>query len=219
MTGVEPRSTPRRLGRPPTTVDGQTVRQRLVDAARDLFAAKGFEGTSVQEVVDAAGVTKGAMYHYFASKDDLLYEIYARVLRMQLERLQVVAGGDAPVAERLRTAAADVVATTTENLSSTVIFFRSLHQLSAQKQREVRAERRRYHETFREIVLEGQGSGDFRAGLDPDLVVDYFFGAVHHHARPWPTSDPGEFRLPQRPRDRMTAIPCRARIITALWFG
>ena len=159
-----------------------------MDAARDLFAEKGFEGTSVQDVVDRAGVTKGAMYHHFGSKEDLLFEIYARVLRMQLERLQAVAQGDAPVAERLSTAAADVVATTTENLSSMVIFFRSLHQLGPEKQRDVRAQRRRYHEAFRAIVVEGQEGGVFRAELDPDLVVDYFFGAVHHLPTWWSPS-------------------------------
>ena len=46
--------------------------ERLLRAATTLFAEHGFDGTSVQEIVEAAGVTKGAMYHYFASKEDLL---------------------------------------------------------------------------------------------------------------------------------------------------
>src|SRR5690349_10764613 len=99
----------RRLGRPPMTVNGQTVPERLVEAALRLFAERGFEGTSVQDVVTAAGVTKGAMYHYFGAKDDLLAEIYARVLRMQMERLTAFVEQDVPVAERLFNAAADVV--------------------------------------------------------------------------------------------------------------
>ena len=68
--------------------------ERLLAVATRLFAEKGFEGTSVQEIVAAAGVTKGAMYHYFASKDDLLYEIYHRLLVMQTNRLQQFAGGE-----------------------------------------------------------------------------------------------------------------------------
>ena len=59
------------------------VRDQVAQAAVELFAEKGYANTSVQEVVERAGVTKGAMYHYFGSKDDLLYEIYARVLREQ----------------------------------------------------------------------------------------------------------------------------------------
>jgi len=175
----------RRLGRPPATVDGQTVPERLLEAALGLFAENGYEGTSVQDVVAAAGVTKGAMYHYFSSKDDLLHEIYARVLRMQTERLEKVVAQELPIAERVHAAAEDVVRTTIENLESTTIFFRSLHQLDAENQRTVRRQRRRYHELFRSMVVAGQQSGAFRDDIDAELAVDYFFGSVHHLPMWW----------------------------------
>jgi AcrR family transcriptional regulator len=175
----------RRTGRPPSTVDGRTVPQRLLNVAQTLFAEKGFDRTSVQDVVVAAGVTKGGMYHYFSSKDDLLYEIYGRVLRMQMERLQKIASQEGPVEDRLRAAAIDVVVTTIEYLESTTIFFRSLHQLSDQNQEKARRERRRYHETFRAMVVEGQRSGVFRNDVAADLCVEYFFGAVHHLPTWW----------------------------------
>lgn len=168
-------------GRSPAPDDPRgAVPRRLLTVATRLFAKKGFESTSVQEIVEAAGVTKGAMYHYFSSKDDLLYELYARVLRMQTERLERFAAGEEPVAARLRAAAADVVVTSIANLDDTKIFLRSMHQLAPDKQRRVRAERRRYHERFRSLVEEGQRSGDFRADPSADLVVDFFFGSVHH---------------------------------------
>lgn len=177
--------TRRRVGRPPATVDGLTVPERLVEVALRLFAEKGFESTSVQDVVSAAGVTKGAMYHYFGSKDDLLAEIYARVLRLQMERLTSFVERDDPVADRVFAAAADVVVTTIEHLDSMTVFFRSLHQLSRAQAEEVRRERRRYHDTFRGMVLEGQQAGLFRDDVEADLVVDYFFGSVHHLPMWW----------------------------------
>ena len=176
---------PRRMGRPPATVNGLTVPERLVEVALRLFADRGFEATSVQDVVSTVGVTKGAMYHYFDSKDDLLAEIYARVLREQMERLEAFVHADAPIEERVFEAAADVVVTTIEHLDSTTVFFRSLHQLSESKQKEVRRERRRYHDAFRGMVLEGQRSGAFRDDIPADLVVDYFFGSVHHLPMWW----------------------------------
>jgi AcrR family transcriptional regulator len=158
------------------------VPRRLLTGATRLFARKGYDRTTVQEIVDAAEVTKGAMYHYFASKDDLLHEIYARVLRMQMERLESFADQDAPVEERLRAASADVVVTSIANLDDSRIFFQSMHQLSPAKQKAVRAERRRYHERFRLLVEEGQRSGVFRDDTPAELVVDFFFGSVHHLA-------------------------------------
>ncbi|MEE4545651.1 TetR/AcrR family transcriptional regulator [Streptomyces sp. V4-01] len=159
---------------------GAAVPERLLAEATRLFAERGYDRTSVQEIVEAAGVTKGALYHYFGSKDDLLHEIYARVLRLQTERLDAIAARPTDVPERLAEAAADVVVTSIQNLDDTKIFFRSMHQLSPEKQKAVRAERRRYHERFRSLVEEGQRDGHFRAELRPDLVVDYFFGSVHH---------------------------------------
>ena len=156
------------------------VPQRLLAAATRLFAEQGYDRTSVQEIVEAAGVTKGALYHYFGSKDDLLHEIYGRLLRLQQERLDVLAEDQAPVEQRLRAAAADVVVTTIDNLDDAMIFFRSMHQLSPEKQKQVRAERRRYHERFRALVEEGQRSGVFNSATPADLVVDYHFGSVHH---------------------------------------
>ncbi|GAB3493597.1 TetR/AcrR family transcriptional regulator [Nocardiopsis coralliicola] len=156
------------------------VPRRLLAVATRLFAEKGFDRTSVQEIVTAAEVTKGAMYHYFDSKDDLLAEVYARVLRMQMQRLEEIAAEGGPVADRVRRAAADVVVTTIDNLDDATIFFRSLHQLSDAKQRQVRAERRRYHELFRSLVTEGQRAGVFTARVPADIVVDFYFGSVHH---------------------------------------
>lgn len=157
-----------------------SVPGRLLSAATTLFAQKGFDRTSVQEIVEAAGVTKGAMYHYFDSKDDLLSEIYGRVLRAQTAQLEKVVATEAPVRRRLRQACADVVTSTIENLDDMTIFLQSVHQLSPEKRKAVRVERRRYHERFRSLIEEGQGSGEFRSDKPADIVVDFFFGSVHH---------------------------------------
>ncbi|GAA3523329.1 TetR/AcrR family transcriptional regulator [Amycolatopsis ultiminotia] len=156
------------------------VPRRLLQQATKLFAKQGFDRTSVQEIVAAAGVTKGAMYHYFGSKDDLLYEIYARVLRGQTAQLEGVADSAAPLRDRLAAAASDVVVSSVANLDDNTIFLQSMHQLSAQKRQAVRAERRKYHERFRSLVEEGQATGEFRADKPAELVVDFFFGSVHH---------------------------------------
>lgn len=171
------------VGRKRTVVAGRTVEERLLDAAAELFAERGFESTTTRDIVEAAGVTKGAMYHYFSSKDDLLYEIYARVLRLQMERLETLASADGPVEERLHAAAADVVVTTIHNITDTATFFRSLHQIKDERFAGLRRERRRYFETFAGLIEAGQEAGVFRRELDPALVVDYYLGAVHHVPR------------------------------------
>jgi AcrR family transcriptional regulator len=155
------------------------VKERLLRVATRLFARHGFEGTSVQDIVDAAGVTKGAMYHYYDSKDDLLYEVYHKLLSMQTSQLEAIAAGPGTPEERLRAAAVDVVQTSLDNLDDMIVFFRSLHMLPADRQAQVRADRRYYQDKFRALVDEGVAAGTFRSDVPSDIVVHYFLSVVN----------------------------------------
>ena len=166
-------------GRSATKALRPPVKERLLRVATRLFARHGFEGTSVQDIVDAAGVTKGAMYHYYGSKDDLLYEVYHQLLSMQTAHLDEIASGPGTAEDRLRAAAADVVITSLENLDDGIVFFRSLHMLPDDKQTQVRAERRLYHEKFKALVDEGIATGTFRSDIASDIVVHYYLSVVN----------------------------------------
>jgi AcrR family transcriptional regulator len=164
--------------------------ERLLGAATRLFAENGYENTSVREIVEAAGVTKGAMYHYFAAKDDLLYEIYHRLLALQTDRLERIAAGPGTPEQRLRAAVLDVIDTSCAHLDGLTVFFRSMHLLPEERRRDVRAERRRYHERFRSLVEEGRRDGTFRADVPADLAVNFLFGAVHQISTWWRPDGP-----------------------------
>ncbi|MEU7607944.1 TetR family transcriptional regulator [Micromonospora sp. NPDC049204] len=70
------------------------TRQRLSDAALDLFHLRGYNGTSVQDIVAAAGAPKGTFYNHFASKEDLALDSVARYsAAMGLEMLDEKRGG------------------------------------------------------------------------------------------------------------------------------
>jgi AcrR family transcriptional regulator len=155
------------------------VKERLLRVATRLFARHGFEGTSVQDIVDAAGVTKGAMYHYYGSKDDLLYEVYHQLLTMQMSHLTDIVKGSGTAAERLREAAIDVVESSLANLDDMIVFFRSLHMLPDDRQTQIRAERRAYHDVFRGLVEDGMVAGVFRTEVSADVVVHYFLSTVN----------------------------------------
>ena len=61
-----------RRRRGPNKERSAVTRSLLVDVAGELFSAEGFANTSLARVADGAGVTKGALYHHFADKLDLL---------------------------------------------------------------------------------------------------------------------------------------------------
>jgi AcrR family transcriptional regulator len=58
---------------------GAATRATLIDVACELFGTKGFQETSLDEVVARAKVTKGALYHHFGGKDDLFRAVYEQV--------------------------------------------------------------------------------------------------------------------------------------------
>jgi AcrR family transcriptional regulator len=60
---------------------GASTRAALLAAGRKLFGAEGFGGTSIDDIAAAAGVTKGALYHHFSSKDALFRAVYEQVKR------------------------------------------------------------------------------------------------------------------------------------------
>jgi AcrR family transcriptional regulator len=66
-------------------------RQNLLDQAMVLFARHGYEGTGVQEIVEAANVTKPTLYHYFGSKAGLLEALLEVHLRHHLKKLREAA--------------------------------------------------------------------------------------------------------------------------------
>ena len=62
------------------------TRTALVDAARFVFARKGFEGASLDEIADTAGYTRGAIYKHFDGKEELLFAVFDQVNNQALER-------------------------------------------------------------------------------------------------------------------------------------
>jgi AcrR family transcriptional regulator len=64
-----------RLGRPPATNSAET-RARILEAARRKFAAHGFDSASNRALAEEAGLTTGAIYHYFDSKLDIYVAVY-----------------------------------------------------------------------------------------------------------------------------------------------
>ncbi|MES2092235.1 MAG: TetR/AcrR family transcriptional regulator [Actinomycetota bacterium] len=161
-------------------VPAGTVKDAVRTAAVDLFARHGFANTSVQQIVDAAGVTKGAMYHYFRSKDDLLFGIYEHLLTLQGEHLEAIVSTDDTTAEKLRAACVDVIETSIEFLDEGTVFFRSAHMLPVEKQLEVKQRRRDYNDRFAALVEVGQQEGIYRTDIPRAVLVANFFSDLHY---------------------------------------
>ena len=80
----------------------EATRGALVLAARRLFGARGFAGAPLDEVVREAGVTKGALYHHFPSKEALFLAVFEDVEQSLVDQVLVEAKGGADPRARVR---------------------------------------------------------------------------------------------------------------------
>lgn len=155
------------------------TRSRIVAAAVSLFAERGFDATSVNEVVARAGVAKGALYHHFGSKDDLLYEVYRELVDRQLAGLAAVLERGLPPEQTLREIVRDMVATTAARAPEAKVFFREGHRLGDANQQRVRAARRQIHDAVTELVRSAQVDGRFARVTSPEMVTFTIFGVIN----------------------------------------
>ncbi|HEY5364516.1 MAG TPA: TetR/AcrR family transcriptional regulator [Aestuariivirga sp.] len=76
-------------------------RQQILDGARDCFFSQGFDGTSMNDIVKAAGVSKGTIYAYFHSKEKLFQALVYQDRRTQAEQSTIILDDGRPVREVL----------------------------------------------------------------------------------------------------------------------
>jgi AcrR family transcriptional regulator len=77
-------------------------RQGLLDAAVRLIARRGVKATTVRSIAREAGVTEGAIYRHFSSKEELYLDVYLRTLEEMIQAKRAVAFSKAPLRDKLR---------------------------------------------------------------------------------------------------------------------
>ncbi len=152
----------------------------LWSAATRLFRRRGYHATSMQDLAEALGMNRGSLYHYIASKDDLLWSILNRTFDLLDERVVSLLDADAPPLERLTNAIhahLRVAAGHADEMSLIQIELRSL----TPERRERLIERRdAYEAAWRRTLADGVATGVLRevdvrlAGIGILSVCNWF---------------------------------------------
>lgn len=77
------------------------TRRQIVRGAAEQFDRAGYEGASLNEIVDQSGLTKGALYFHFKSKDDLAAVVIEEQHRISMNAVAAITGTDAPALEQI----------------------------------------------------------------------------------------------------------------------
>lgn len=157
----------------------------IVQIAGELFARKGFDGTSLYDIAQAVGVLRGSLYHYITSKEDLLYDVI-RVMHERLtENLRI---SDAFAGDPRRQLAAFAYNHITLNAdakhhSRGIVFWRDSDKLNEEKRELIVRDRDAYERYLRKILRNGQASGAFDPDMDLRLATFGVIGLITSHMR------------------------------------
>ena len=82
--------------------DYEKRRQAIVDKAAQLFAERGFLGASIADIADACRTSKSLIYHYYGSKEDILFDVMHSHVKDLLDAAEEIAASGSAPAEKLR---------------------------------------------------------------------------------------------------------------------
>jgi AcrR family transcriptional regulator len=119
----------------------QATRAALIEAARPLFAERGYAGVGTEEIVRAAGVTRGALYHHFAGKQELFEAVYEAVEAELAQRIAagaLAANASSPL-EAMRAGAEMFLAVSTEPEAQRIVLLDGPSVLGWDRWREIAA--------------------------------------------------------------------------------
>jgi AcrR family transcriptional regulator len=146
----------------PLPVGATAIQARLAEAAIELFYERGALATTVRDITGACGLTPGALYNHFASKDHLLYLVVRDIHRQVDDQLAALlaATDDDPVAQ-LTAAVRLLVSHTAGFKKRSRVANREFTLLTGSRRLEITAIRRQMRDRFAEIIFAGAQQGIF----------------------------------------------------------
>lgn len=136
--------------------------QQIVTAAAELFGARGYDAVSLDDVAERLDVTKGSLYYYFASKDELVtaaIETLGNEWTDRLERLPAAREGAA--ADRLRALLREHIGIAVREYPAALRLFLVPQDWPESQRSRIKELRRRHDSVFRRVVEDGVASGEF----------------------------------------------------------
>ena len=161
----------------PSRID-MTRREQILEAALDLFATKGFDGTSTKEIAEAAGVAEGLIFHHFNSKLALLGAVF-ETHHSYFSDLQALMSEppDVPAEALLTRLATDALGRLRRESRITVVFF-GVAQINAELRRRLESMIDAGTSSLSRYLSDRKARGELREDLDVDTAAFAFLSPL-----------------------------------------
>lgn len=162
-------------------------RQEILLRAAELFDKSGYHLTSMTDIAESVGIRKPSLYHYFTTKDEILFHIHADyidvLLSRQLERIRLGVKASVMIEGIIR----DLLEMIHERKGHVRAYYEHHRELSDERKPEIVAKREQYRKMVEDAVNAGVAEGDFR-DVNPVLTTQSIIGAaswVYHWYGRW----------------------------------
>lgn len=163
------------------SIDDKATKEIIFAAAARLFADKGFNGVSMREISEQSNVSKPTIYYYFGSKEGIYHQLvdtgiaHIYAILEEASRLPIAAK------EKLIHLTKRIFIQTREH-PDYIKFFLNMSVVSGDS---LLLEKCRKHadesgNIFVRLIRDGVKSGEFGAGVDPEITADIIGGVLHH---------------------------------------
>jgi len=160
------------------SVPGSDAVERILAAAKDLFAESGFNAVSMKAIAERAGVSKANVFHHFKSKNALYLEVLRTACSESGSQIDQLGSGSGTLVERLRDFSQSHLANILRDEKITRLIQRDLLENGSQRGKEFAEQV--FGQNFASLVKilrTGQKNGELRKGIDPAMLATLLIGA------------------------------------------
>ncbi|WP_158735515.1 TetR/AcrR family transcriptional regulator [Alteribacillus sp. YIM 98480] len=156
------------------------MKEDIIKTSIQLFEQQGFSETSIQDIVQTLGVTKGTFYYYFNSKEQVLMTIHSLYIDNVLEQQKtILKNKHLRHVEKLHQLIDMLITNISPRGQSARVFFREFRHLSESHLNEVRPKRDEIRNAIEKVIIDGMQAGVFRQNLKPDIITLGILGACN----------------------------------------
>jgi TetR/AcrR family transcriptional regulator, fatty acid metabolism regulator protein len=173
-------------GQPPIAGSRAADKRRLIlDAAVRVFARQGFHACRVSDIADEAGVAYGLVYHYFASKDEVLDTLFLERWNVMLALIREVDAEPIPVRDKLLAIASFIVDSYRRDPDLMKVIIVEVTRAANSFGQTHIGQIREAYELIGAIVAKAQAEGTFKAEIEPRFAAMAFYGAIEQLLTGW----------------------------------
>lgn len=150
-------------------------RAEIIRTAAELFDADGYANATMEDIAHAVGIAKPTLYHYFSSKDEILFGIHEEFIDLLISRHESRLGVGLDASQLLLEVMADILELMETHRGHVRVFFEHHRELPAAQQETIRLKRDAYEQMVTNVFADGIEQGVFRQ-MDPHLAALAMFG-------------------------------------------